>query len=133
MRDIQIKGISYSYMPNVVHRNRTPNKSQWTIPEASEMLTFQASMTHEWSDGRSAWGLFIPNAQPEYLGVDRDHITRVFLARFEAQTLPKVWHGYPISYRDIPPPEKVINSWLMQAILTPAKLSKIVKRKKCSL
>jgi hypothetical protein len=127
-----INGTQYEYQANPVHRNATVNKSQWTISDEDEITCFSGSIQSNWGAGEYFWGLHTTSA-PGNLGLDRDHSTPVFIARFEGKSLPQVWHGYPINYRDQPVQEDVLKVWLLTSVLPPAKISKIIKRKKCAL
>ena len=95
-------------------------------------MTFDNAITKGWGSGDVYWGL-CPFPGPNYLGVDRDHTTRVFLARFEARSTTQVWHGYPVNHRTGRPSDVVLKQWLADGTLPPAKISKIQARKPCSL
>jgi hypothetical protein len=133
MVDIFVNNEPYRYRSNPVHRNGRTGKSQWIITVAEEHGTFSLSIQRHWQEASAAWGFHMPNGEPAYLGVDRDHGTRLFIARFEARTTPQVWHGYPVNHRDDCPPTSVLNHWLQERVLPRAKLSKIICSKKCNL
>ena len=93
MADIQIDGVTYVYEPNPLHRNRAKNKSQWTISTVAEQTVFTQTVQQDWREANYTWGFHMKEGKPQYLGVDRDHKTLVFMARFEARTVPQIWHG----------------------------------------
>lgn len=86
-----------------------------------------------WGEGHYFWGIYSPAGKADYLGMDRDHQTRVFIARFEAKASTKTWHGYPVNHIEGRPPDSVLRIWLDQNTLPAAKISKIVTRKSCKL
>ena len=124
------------YIPNPDHRNQTPRKSQWTISIDEEIRCFNVAQVRGWHVNNVGWGLYMPNAHPDWLGVAQDHHTKVFIAKFVSSQHTDTWHGYPADYRrnahDIPH-ERVLNSWLQDGIFTPAKIRKITKGQRCSL
>ena len=84
---------------------------------------------------RNGWlGSSLCAGKPDYLGVARDHITRVFVAKFTGDE--NVWHGYPAdhrgSHRDIPI-ELVLDGWMRGGLLTPAKIRKLIRGQPCRL
>ena len=80
------------------------------------------------------WGLHLPAGKPDYVGVARDHDTRIFVAKFTADQ--DVWHGYPAdhrqNYRDIPT-ERILDGWMHNGLLTRAKIRKIARGQPCRL
>lgn len=130
---VKINGGEYDYVPNKKHRNKTPKASQWRISQSLEIASFSQSIGEGWLDGNYSWGLHQVSGSCQYLGVDRDHITRVFIARFEAKATPAVWHGYPVNYAFERPPESVTKNWLSSGALAAAKVRKIIQGKRCSL
>lgn len=123
------------YSPNPVHRNRTPGKSQWRIQVSDEIRSFELCVESAWYRGGAGWGLHIQNGRPAWLGVTRDHVTLVFLAKFVASPTGE-WHGYPADHvrnnRDIPQ-EFITRSWLDSELLTRPTIRKIVRGQRCSL
>ncbi len=98
------------YFPNPVHRNRTLGKSQWTISPPDERRCFDHALEEKWTDNAKAWGLHLVASAPEYLGVGRDHVTRVFVAQFLDTARSRTWHGFPVDFLDRPP-EWVLGKW----------------------
>lgn len=129
---IAVGEIEYQYQTNPPHRSGAPNKSQWTIPLAGEHDCFRGALEAGWRDGNIAWGFHQANGIKQQLGLDRDHATPAYIARFEAKNQPEVWHGYPVGRQD-PPTQEVIRIWLENDVLPPAKLAKIAGRRKWSL
>lgn len=123
-----------SYRPNNRHRDRTPGKSQWTIPEVDELACFTLATAQGWCLADVGWGLHCPNTDPQYLGVAQDHHTEVFLAKFVNGA--GEWHGYPADHQRKPqdiPLESILNSWMTRQLLSPAKVRKIVRGQPCTL
>jgi hypothetical protein len=82
------------------------------------------------------WGLHLPNATVEYLGVDCSGTYSLFIAKFVDGNRKGHWHGYPGDPQrhaaDIPNPD-VLRSWLDDKILSAAKIRKIARGQPCSL
>lgn len=133
MPTLQIGTATFRYQPNSAHRNGRAGKSQWTVSRQAELGTFSDCVTSNWGGQARYWGLFRANGNVSYLGLDRDHSTALFIAQFDGKSQPQIWHGYPVNHRDHRPPDAVLNSWLEHQVLSPAKISKIVARKKCKL
>ena len=123
-----------NYKPNPLHRNGAAEKSQWRIPLAGEITCFSGACTNGWFDGGVGWGLHLPAGKPDYLGVAQDHETIVFVAKFTEDQ--DVWHGYPADHRrkhgDIPT-EPVLDDWMRDGLLTPAKIRKLTRGQPCRL
>jgi hypothetical protein len=111
------------------------NKSQWKITEKQEVLCFETAIVAGWQHGAYAYGVHQAKQRCRILGVDRDHKTEVFVARFEAKAGNGVWHGYPINYRRASDavPTTVLGKWLNAEVLSAAKISKITQGKPCRL
>ena len=71
-----------TYSPNPQHRNRTPEKSQWSISLAQEIACFNTTYANQWIDNNNGWGLHYSEGRLDYLGLAQDYITRVFIAKF---------------------------------------------------
>ena len=123
------------YVPNPVHRNRTPNKSQWKISLDDEHRSFRLCVEREWCDTDVGWGLHLEGGDPVWLGVTRDGKTRTFFAKFVNNSRNE-WHGYPADHvsssKDIPK-EFVQHSWIKKQLLSTAKVRKIARGQSCSL
>ena len=74
------------YEPNPVHRDRTPDKSQWTIPPADETACFDQSVVRGWLGPTRGWGVHLVAQRPDWLGTARDHVTRVFIPSLLARS-----------------------------------------------
>jgi hypothetical protein len=133
MVTLSIAGLYYEYHANAQHWNGATNKSQWRIRKPEEFDIFATAIAGQWGLGNDYWGLYRPSGLASYLGVDRDHETPVFLARFVGHSPTAVWHGYPVNHREDTPKTNVLNLWLEQSILPPAKIAKIQRRKPCAL
>ena len=123
------------YVPNVIHRNRTPNKSQWTITLEEELNTFRSCTNNRWYLEHVGWGLHLSGNNPLWLGLTRDHKRCTFIAKFVGDA-SGTWHGFPADHtrniRDIPF-ESVLHAWLNKNFLSKAKIRKIVRGQQCSL
>lgn len=122
------------YQVHPPHRNGSPQKSQWTIPEEDETACFDAATAMNWLVGDAGWGLHIVNTSPTWLGTCIDG-TRSFVAKFVGNVSTNVWHGYPADHRkpqDVPADE-VLRAWLAQGRLGKAKIRKLAKGQPCRL
>lgn len=124
-----------SYIPNPVHRNRTPGKSQWKISEDDERIAFHRCIENCWYQSVAGWGLHIENGIPRWLGVTQDGKTQTFIAKFVSKN-GSDWHGYPadhVKYSKDVPEESVLRSWREAQLLSVAKIRKIVRGQSCNL
>jgi hypothetical protein len=129
-------GIRYLIHPH--HRNGMADKAQWRIRVPQEVSVFATSLQRNWTDQGQGWGwgLYVVNGRAAYLGVGRDHVIRLFIAKFVDGTHANQWHGYPVDHRrgqSNCPTERVMNDWLQTEALPPAKISKIARGKPCRL
>ena len=122
-----------SYKHKSDHRDGTPGKSQWTVSEAAERESFKDAMVNQWIKSGWGWGVHVPDGELAMLGVDRDHVSEVFISRFDFAA--DEWHGYPVDYRkpQQKPPGTVLLSWVAKAYLGKAQMRKIVKGQPCRI
>ena len=119
-----------------MHRDGARGKSQWRISRDDETGCFDRARANRWlvEVERVGWGLHLPAGKPDYLGVARDHETKVFVAKFTEDQ--DVWHGYPAdhrrNHRDIPV-DDVLAGWMREGLLKPAKIRKIGRGQPCRL
>jgi hypothetical protein len=127
-------GTTYCVHPQ--HRDKTHGKSQWTISMNEERDVFLGTLTQSWVAQDAGWGLRVDDGRITYLGVARDHVRQVFIAKFVHTNHRHTWHGYPADHqscvKDIPD-ESILRSWLDTRLLSPAKICKLQKGKPCSL
>jgi len=126
-------GVTYQCHPH--HRNRNPNKSQWTITETEEIGCFRLTWVSAWIVDSAGWGLHLVNGSPDYLGMAQDRHTRVFIAKFVSNGGQAEWHGYPADHGRTSdrPHDEVIGTWLADRTLPAAKIRKIQKGEPCNL
>lgn len=126
-------GTVYNHHP--AHRNNTPRKSQWLIPEHEELRIFELCLARTWIVGTFGWGLHLVNGHPDYLGVAQDRVTQVFIAKFVREPAAPNWHGYPAEHSRTwdRPDDTVLEMWLLGDVLPPAKVRKISKGQPCKL
>ena len=119
------------YVPNPVHRNGTPGKSQWTIAAHDEQRSFDRCVEEGWYRQNTGWGLHLHDGKPDWLGVTRDHRTPSFIAKFVGAD--GTWHGYPadVTHSKDVPSEVVIGAWLDQNLLSRAKGRKVIRGQPC--
>ena len=127
--------VPVTYQSNPQHRDMTPNKSQWTISEQAELAVFESARRNNWLLTSTGWGLHCPAGQANYLGVDRDRLKEVFIAKFTDDTRSNVWHGYPVlndsgSNR---PPHAVLRDWLVMALIRPSTARRVSQGRPCGL
>jgi len=121
--------IEEHYQIHPQHRNRTPIKSQWAISCDDELSVFAGSVCDNLIiNGQYMWGIYIPGAEPEVLGVTR-YGDATKLAIFDNGGHNGYWHGYPADYirgQEIPTVE-VFDLWRNKGTLTKADINKIIK------
>lgn len=122
------------YFHKMDHRDRTPGKAQWKIGLPEERNIFQAAMASQWTESKFAWSLYQLAGSVAHLGVDRDHVTQVLVARFDEHADDE-WHGYPCNYKEPQqrPPTEVLNDWLKKELLPRAKIRKIASGQRCAI
>jgi hypothetical protein len=128
---------SPSYLPNPKHRDKSPNKSQWTITVADELVCFREADQRAWLLVDEGWGLHLTAGLPAYLGVAAvDQTRKLFIAKFVVSHVPPVWHGYPAdpqsNEQDIPG-EVILGRWLDSGLLPASKIRKVGKKQACRL
>lgn len=116
------------------HRDKTGGKAQWTVSELEERNVFKLAMSNQWKERKFAWSIHRPAGSVAMLGVDRDHTTQVFIAKFDEHE-PSAWHGYPCNYKapQQRPPSSILHDWLNQGILSAAKIRKITSGQRCAI
>lgn len=124
------------YTPNPLHRNNSPQKSQWLILENEEVECFRIAYDKGWKNGGNAWGLYYKRDRLDYLGIGTDRTVRLFIAKFKNDSSHNAWHGYPADHQrhqqDIPD-ESILRSWITNKVLAKAKIRKIGAGQPCSL
>lgn len=125
-----------TYSFHTHHRDRNPAKSQWSISSDNELDSFKNAMNSEWLINNNGWGIFPITGNPDYLGVAKDQITQLLIAKFVFDENRNNWHGYPANHiekaQDIPD-DIVLKKWIENSVLPRAKISKIGKGKPCKL
>lgn len=131
--DDQGEAVTLTYQFHPHHRNNNPNKSQWIVPIDSEFESFRLTIDQSWTEGHSAWGLCIQSAAVQFLGIDCDRQTELFIAKFVCDASRPEWHGYPANHvrNEDRPSLTVLNKWLQSGTLPTAKVSKITQGKPC--
>jgi len=128
------KNTKYIIHPD--HRNNTRDKSQWTISPDVEIGVFTYSLNNSWLIKQDGWGLYLNGNTVLILGHSSDNQRSLFIARFIDSTNKQEWHGYPADHvrrnSDIPAVE-LLQTWMTNGYLRPAKVSKIVRGKPCNL
>lgn len=108
-----------NYVSKSDHRDGTARKSQWTISERAEERVFRSALDARWRQADHAWGLYLANGTPQYLGVaakDPGPTDPLVVAFYEVQN-PS--HGYPSRCkpgdRDAIPND-VLSAWLARIV-----------------
>lgn len=124
---------STKYKHKSDHRNGMSGKSQWKVTEAEERQSFTQVMVNQWVSGTWGWGVHAPSGRIQMLGVDRDHVTQLFLSRFDHGA--GEWHGYPVNYKEPQqkPPGNILKAWVESDLLGKAQMRKIVKSQPCRI
>ena len=126
---------SVMYQFNQQHRDFHPNKSQWKITIQDELDVFSHAAQSNWIADDNAWGLYIINDAPSYLGMlPGDRLT--FIAKFVVDVNLNAWHGYPADHvnknHDIPD-YNVLLSWLNIDLINLPKMRKIIRGQRCRI
>jgi len=125
------------YTHNKNHRNGNPRKSQWSISKDEEKLCFDCSKNNQWLNEFDGWGLHCPQGDILWLGWTQGGGKQTFIAKFVCAKGNKPnWHGYPANHQkhvhDIPDTH-ILNKWLQEKLIKPAKIRKIAKGQTCTL
>jgi len=127
---------SQNYTIKLDHRNKSKDKSQWTISHQDEVDVFVNAYTRKWVCNNNSWGLFYKNGKIDYLGVAQDHVTQVFISKFVNDANHSNWHGYPADHKkhsqDIPD-RIILDDWINNNVLPKAKIRKIQGMLPCKL
>lgn len=124
-----------SYVINTQHRDRNPNKSQWTVAETDERSLFNVAIS-EWLEisSNNAYGIKKTGASLDVLGICVDRTTNLKIAKFKGDQ--DVWHGYPANYRinqhDKPSPT-ILEKWKQAELISKSDMAKISRGQKCNL
>jgi hypothetical protein len=122
------------YVHKMDHRDKTKGKAQWRIQTSEERDVFQTAMMNQWIEKKFAWSLYRPSGIVMKLGVDRDHATELFIAKFDEHQVA-AWHGYPCNHKEPQqrPPGDILADWLSQGVLPAAKIRKIASGQRCAI
>ncbi len=120
------------YQINPAHRNRNPQKSQWSIDNRGEPGVFAWSLENISRDPKGYWGVCINNGECLVLGLTvSQHDTKIAL--FVANGQPQLWHGYPADYITNPqcdcPNRTVLKHWAEIGIISKARIAKLTSGK----
>ena len=134
-----LPGITYIHKKD--HRDKTPEKSQWTIFEAEERSCFVHGIKNNWNTPQKfvSWGLhFNDQGKVAYLGETASkepESQELFFAKFIDSSENNCWHGYPANHRKQQdrPPGKVLISWREKGYLSKKQTTNIQKGHKCKL
>jgi hypothetical protein len=129
-----------SYEANPLHRNpsRRRHHTQWSrnINEQDEFSIFSHSVAAGWGAlDSSFWGIRVNDGgHLETLNEASLHDGRkAKWCRFEAETDPRIWHGYPTwpDPKREAPPQGVLLTWSKYPPLTVAKAMKVLRGRRC--
>lgn len=126
--NVQKTKVTYWVHPH--HRDKRPNKSQWTIIPDEEFECF-VKATHL----DKSFGLYLKGGNPHILGKRKRKAIQegkddaeLYIARFVHDAANKLWHGYPadgeLGDQDIPS-SYYLKQWKAKGYFTPAQLSRI--------
>lgn len=138
------------YEHNPLHRNGSPQKSQWDKEKVSiltEEKIWISSLSKKRQEANSqdkqeSYGLFLCDNKPCYLGfsaqISANSKYRLFIAKFLSSLVSNIetWHGFPADPTQNSqdrPKEETLQKWVSNRYLSKAKISKILKGKKCDL
>lgn len=132
------------YIHKADHRNRAPQKSQWTISEQQERDCFGNILGLIYMDGfgspNGCWGLHIVAGRLAYLGESASDSSEpfraLFIAKFVDSNENDRWHGYPADHvsntQDIPTSDWLMY-WFEAGYISQSQLRKISRGQKCKL
>lgn len=118
------------YQINPKHRDGSPEKAQWTIPQEKEVKLFGWSIENKSYSAKYYWGVRYEYGRCIVLGFTsrRDNSK---IARFECGNNQNIWHGYPADYiRDAThdcPSRDVLNKWEKAGLITKPEISRLIK------
>lgn len=118
-----------AYQIHPQHRNGNPNKAQWTVSYENEISIFAgAAVENIIVDEQYMWGIFVPQYEPEVLGVTKNG-DQSRIAIFDNGKHNGFWHGYPADYirEQEVPPDVVLDTWRTKAIISKPDINKIIK------
>ena len=121
-----LTSVSVQYVHKGYHRNGNPQKSQWTIPPRTEINVFERTYRDSQGLDPILWGLLINNGNVMVVGIScsaRPPKRRLKISRFNSNTSPYYWYGYPADYQlrhQDRPPLKVLKNWMVGGIITKA-------------
>lgn len=125
------------YQPKKDHRDKTAEKSQWTISEIDEIKLFLRGFCNHWYNPskEQIWAVtkdFTIIGEESRNSKNRgSKFTSLFFAKFTSDK-QNVWHGYPISpylNHDRTIPQSIINDWLDRKIVEKSYMAKWQKGK----
>src|SRR5262249_2377216 len=102
-------------------------KSQWVIPEPSEVRCFEQSHQSKWIDNNTAWGLHLPAPPPQVLGRSVEGAD-LRIARFISAANGAIWHGFPADYRrkmQDRPTNTILVLWMRAGYIRKRDISKV--------
>ncbi|HGO5857265.1 TPA: hypothetical protein ACK3JJ_001923 [Mannheimia haemolytica] len=122
------------YQVHPQHRNRHPEKSQWSISESEEEGLFKSSFSNGWlhpEDNEKCFGIISNNRKLRILGVSAAHkppVQNLHFARFTCDQC--LWHGHPFGngssdLKQIP--KVVLDNWKERDYISNAVRNKIHK------
>lgn len=123
-----------TYWVHPHHRDKRPDKSQWSIIPDEEFECFVGA-THL----DKSFGLYLKDGNPHALGKRKNKAiqegkkdAKLYIARFVHDAAHKVWHGYPadgeLGDQDIPS-SYYLKQWKAKGYFKPAQLSRIQRGK----
>lgn len=124
---LQVKKEVYQINPK--HRDRSRNKSKWSIEKHEEVGVFGWALEHNSQDGKYYWGVSLHQNMCRVLGrTVSSHNTKI--ARFECSNQPKIWHGYPVDYKKDPqhdcPNRTILSEWAGLKIIKKPQIAKLI-------
>lgn len=138
-----------TYTPKLDHRNKSPEKSQWTIDLSQEERCFQIAHGSNWidtADDKIAWGLhYDKGGCLAHLGLSAkkfkrkksDPLKRLFIAKFINSYGRNDWHGYPADQHNCAPydipPTMLLRRWMKENVLPKALASRLMQGRSCDL
>jgi hypothetical protein len=123
-----------NYLVNPEHRNNNSCKSQWIITQTEEIECFRMAYNEGWTNQKEAWGLHYSLNAITYLGIAENRTINLFVAKFKNDVHHNNWHGYPADYQRKPqdiPDKEILTRWMINNVLSKAKIRKIMAGQPC--
>lgn len=123
--------IEQQYQIHPQHRNRSPQKAQWTVSYEDELVVFAWAICEEGVTGEQyIWGLLIEDGESCIIGKTK-YGDATKIAIFDNGDHNDFWHGYPADYirSQEYPSDDILGRWRDKGYITKADIRRIIRGK----